>query len=121
MFERMLRCLVIFNHNDRLQASARITEITNAISRPARIAFYTVLVGKQCGHRRPSRHSVKASPNDHIAAPSKTTSFSRNCPTAPERAGKPPTLGSPPGVENKNQSVVRNITTPTPLPFHHTF
>src|SRR5216683_4930786 len=49
MFERMLRCLVIFNHNDCPQASARITEITNAISRPARIAFYTVLAGKQCG------------------------------------------------------------------------
>src|SRR5260370_24388568 len=49
MFERMIRCLVIFNHNDCPQASARITEITNAIPRPARIAFYTVLAGKQCG------------------------------------------------------------------------
>src|SRR6266478_2892939 len=49
MFERMIRCLVIFNHNDCPQASARITEITNAMPRPARIAFYTVLAGYQCG------------------------------------------------------------------------
>jgi hypothetical protein len=39
MFERMIQCLGIFNHNDRLQASASITEITNAVARPARIAF----------------------------------------------------------------------------------
>src|SRR6266478_553948 len=45
----MIRCLVILNRNDCPQASARITEITNAIPRPARIAFYTVLAGKQCG------------------------------------------------------------------------
>src|SRR5713226_6520456 len=49
MFERMTRCLGLFNHNDCLQASARITEITNAMPRPARIAFYTGLAGKQCG------------------------------------------------------------------------
>src|SRR5258708_29780831 len=49
MFERMIRCLVIFNHNDGPQASASTTEITNAVPRPARIAFYTVLAGKQCG------------------------------------------------------------------------
>src|SRR6266852_7136661 len=31
MFERMIRCLVIFNHNDGPQASASTTEITNAM------------------------------------------------------------------------------------------
>src|SRR6266849_26235 len=77
--------------------------------------------GQTVWHRRPSRHSVKASPNDHNAAPSKTTSFSRNCPTAPERAGKPPRLGSHPGVENKNESVVMNISTATALPIAHAF
>src|SRR5260370_23444480 len=77
--------------------------------------------GQTVRDRRPSRHEVKASPSDHIAAPSRTTSFSRNCPTAPERAGKPPRLGSHPGVENKNESVVRNISTATALPIADAF
>src|SRR5258708_19524104 len=59
---------------------------------------------------------VSDSPSDHIAAPSNTTSLSRNCPGNAEREGKPPTLGSHPAVENKNHSVVINITTATPLP-----
>src|SRR5258708_22647697 len=77
--------------------------------------------GQTVWDRRPSRHEVKASPNDHIAAPSRTTSFTRNCPTAPERAGKPPRLGSHPGVENKNESVVRNLSTAPALPIAHGF
>src|SRR5258707_10326292 len=43
-----------FNHNDGPQASASTTEITKAVPRPARIAFYTVLAGKEggiAGHR----------------------------------------------------------------------
>src|SRR5215471_20187726 len=60
-----------------------------------------------------------ASPSDHNAAPSRTTSFIKNCPTAPERAGNPPRRGSHPGVENKNESVVRNIRTATALPIVH--
>jgi hypothetical protein len=63
--------------------------------------------------------AVMASPSDHNSAPSRTTSFSKNCPTAPERAGNPPRLGSQPGVENKNESVVRNIRTATVLPIVH--
>src|ERR1700761_1574307 len=55
-------------------------------------------------------------PSDHIAAPSNTTSLSRNWAGNAERAGKPPRLGSQPGVENKNESVVRNITTAKALP-----
>jgi hypothetical protein len=35
---------------------------------------------------------VNDSPSDHMAAPSKTTSFSRNCPGIAESAGKPPRL-----------------------------
>src|SRR6266852_4350984 len=77
--------------------------------------------GQTACDRRLSHHEVKASPNDHIAAPSKTTSFSRNCPTAPERAGKPPRLGSHPGVENKNESVVTNMSTATALPIAQAF
>jgi hypothetical protein len=77
--------------------------------------------GQTVRDRTPSRHEVKASPSDHIAAPSRTTSFSRNCPTAPERAGKPPRLGSHPGVENKNESVVRNISAATELPIAQAF
>src|SRR5258708_39418888 len=52
---------------------------------------------------------VRDSPSDHIAAPSNTRSFSRNCPGRAESAGNPPRLGSHPGVENKNVRVVRNI------------
>src|SRR5262249_45765626 len=63
--------------------------------------------------------AVMASPSDHNAAPSRTTSFIKNCPTAPERAGNPPRFGSHPGVENKNESVVRNIRTATALPIVH--
>src|SRR5260370_12633570 len=64
---------------------------------------------------------VSDSPSDHIAAPSNTTSLSRNCPGNAERAGKPPRLGSHPGVENKNERVVRNISTATALPIVHAF
>src|SRR5260370_40183970 len=46
MFERMIRCLVIFNHNDCLQASPKSPTPSR---RSARIAFYIVLAGKQCG------------------------------------------------------------------------
>src|SRR5262249_40410565 len=60
--------------------------------------------------------AVMASPSDHNAAPSRTTSFIKNCPTAPERAGTPPRLGSHPGVEN---NVVTNIRTATALPIVH--
>src|SRR5258707_611609 len=59
---------------------------------------------------------VRDSPSDHIAAPSNTRSFSRNCPGIAESAGNPPRLGSHPGVENKNESVVRNIATARALP-----
>src|ERR1700745_1838172 len=59
---------------------------------------------------------VQASPNDHMAAPSKTTSFKRNCPGRAESEGNPPRLGSHPGVENKKESVLRNMRTPTPIP-----
>src|SRR5258708_39926465 len=59
---------------------------------------------------------VSDSPSDHIAAPSNTTSLSRNCPGIAESAGNPPRLGSHPGLENKNESVVRNITTARTLP-----
>jgi len=49
MFERMIRCLVILNHNDCPQAPASITEITNAMPRPALIAFYIVLAANSAG------------------------------------------------------------------------
>src|SRR5260370_7670048 len=62
---------------------------------------------------------VSDSPSDHIAAPSNTTSLSRNCPGNAEREGKPPRLGSHPGAANKNDSRVRHITTPRPLPTLH--
>src|SRR5438093_10440951 len=60
--------------------------------------------------------AFSASPSDHTAAPSSTTSFSRNCPGTTDRAGKPPRLGSHPGVENRKLSVVRNIITAIALP-----
>src|SRR5262249_27307382 len=66
-------------------------------------------------------YSPKASPSDHIAAPSRTTSFSKNSPGVWETAGKPPRLGSHPGVENKNESVVRNISTARALPIADAF
>src|SRR5437667_10752624 len=62
------------------------------------------------------RMAFSASPSDHTAAPSSTTSFSRNCPGTTDRLGKPPRLGSHPGVENRKLSVVRNIITAMPLP-----
>src|SRR5229473_923059 len=65
--------------------------------------------------------ALKASPRDHIAPPSSTTSFNRNCPGSAESAGKPSRLGSHPGVENKNESVVRNISTAMALPMAHAF
>src|SRR5207245_134729 len=66
------------------------------------------------GHQAPS--AVSASPSDHTAAPSSTTSFSRNCPGTTESAGKPPRLASQPGVEKRKLSVVRNIITAIALP-----
>src|SRR6185503_19831386 len=65
--------------------------------------------------------AAMASPSDHNAAPSGTTSLIKNSPTSPESAGKPPRLGSQPGVENKNESVVRNISTAPALPIAHAF
>ena len=62
------------------------------------------------------RAALSASPSDHTAAPSSTTSFSRNCPGTTDSAGKPPRLGSQPGVEKRKLSVVRNIITAIPLP-----
>src|SRR5260370_9725651 len=59
---------------------------------------------------------VSDSPSDHIAAPSNTTSLRRNCQGIAESAGNPPKLGSHPGCENINESVVRNITTARTLP-----
>src|SRR5262244_2406051 len=51
-----------------------------------------------------------------MAAPSSTTSLIKNCPTEEESAGKPPRLGSHPGAENRNESVVRNMNTAAALP-----
>jgi hypothetical protein len=65
---------------------------------------------------RSTRLLVHASPNDQSAAPSNTTSFNRNCPGSAESDGNPPRLGSHPGVENKNDSVVRNMITAPALP-----
>src|SRR5262245_58283052 len=68
----------------------------------------------------PGSHQVcatpSASPSDQTAAPSSTTSFSRNCPGMADKAGNPPRLGSHPGVEKRKLSVVRNITTAIALP-----
>src|SRR5436190_20768304 len=60
--------------------------------------------------------ALSASFSDHPAAPGRTTSFGRNCPGRTDRLGKPPRLGSHPGVENRKLSVVRNIITAMPLP-----
>src|SRR5438034_11845225 len=60
--------------------------------------------------------ALSASFSDHTAAPSRTTSFRRNCPGRTDRAGKPPRLGAHPGVENRKLSVVRNIITAIALP-----
>jgi hypothetical protein len=64
---------------------------------------------------------IRAFPSDQIAAPSSATSLIRNCPTAPERAGNPPRLGSHPGVENKNESAVTNISAAAALPMADAF
>src|SRR5436309_6968429 len=66
------------------------------------------------GHH--GRMAFSAAPSDQTAAPSSTTSFSRNCPGTTDSAGKPPRLGSQPGVENRKLSVVRNIITAIALP-----
>src|SRR5207244_3656149 len=65
---------------------------------------------------REGHQALSASPSDHTAAPSSTTSFSRNWPGTTESAGKPPRLGSQPGVEKRKLSVVRNIITAVALP-----
>ncbi len=57
-----------------------------------------------------------ASPQVQMAAPSRTTSLIKNCPTEEESAGKPPRLGSHPGAENRNERVVRNMNTAAALP-----
>src|SRR5262249_50506944 len=57
------------------------------------------------------------SPSDQSEIPSKAKSLRRNCPGFPERAGKPPALGShTPGVVARKLSVVRNIPTARALP-----
>jgi hypothetical protein len=45
----------------------------------------------------------------------------RNWPGIADIAGKPPRLGSQPGVEKRKVSVVRNITAARPLPIADTF
>src|SRR5215467_14634791 len=60
--------------------------------------------------------SFKVSPSNQTATPRSTASFSTNCPGTTERAGKPPRLGSQPGVDHRKLKVVRNIITASPLP-----
>ena len=57
-----------------------------------------------------------ASPNVQTAAPSRTRSFSRNTPGAPERAGNPRLACQIPGVVKKNESVTRDCSTAMALP-----
>src|SRR5258707_9653649 len=58
-----------------------------------------------------------ASPSDQSEIPSRARSLMRNCPGFPERAGKPPALGSQtPGVVTRKLRVVRNIPTARALP-----
>ena len=46
----------------------------------------------------------------HNEAANKTRSFNKNCPGAPERAGKPPADGSiTPGVVSINVRVIKNV------------
>src|SRR5262249_10553389 len=57
------------------------------------------------------------SPNDQSAIPSRGKSLRRNCPGFPERAGKPPALGShTPGVVTRKLRVVRTMPTASALP-----
>src|SRR5204863_8729883 len=57
------------------------------------------------------------SPSDQRAIPSSAKSLRRNYPGFPERAGKPPALGSQtPGVVRRKLRVVRNIPTAKALP-----
>src|SRR5262249_5296633 len=56
------------------------------------------------------------SPAVYRAAPSRSTSLIKNCPTGPDSTGKPPRLGSHPGVVIRNVSGVRNIPAASPLP-----
>src|SRR5262245_20167420 len=69
-----------------------------------------------CG--RPLRSlAFQASPSDQSEIPSRTRSLIRNCPGFPERAGKPPAVGSQtPGVVARKLKVVRNIPTARALP-----
>src|SRR5262249_35279157 len=65
----------------------------------------------------PRTLAFQDSPNDQSAIPSSARSFRRNCPGFPERAGKPPALGShTPGVVARKLSVVRNKPTARALP-----
>src|SRR5262245_46627262 len=61
--------------------------------------------------------AFQASPSDQSEIPSRVRSLIRNCPGFPERAGKPPALGSQtPGVVTRKLRVVRNIPTARALP-----
>ena len=75
-----------------------------------------------CSPGKPShkRASGSASPKDQSAAASNTRSLRRNWPGIADSAGKPPKLGSQPGVEKRKVSVVRNITAASPLPIADT-
>lgn len=85
------------------------------------ISFPRNATGRTPRNSRSARRALKASPNDHVAALRSTRSFSKNCPMPPESAGKLPRLGSHPGVENKNESVVSNISTAAALPIADAF
>src|SRR5262249_51771050 len=59
----------------------------------------------------------QGSPSDQSEIPSSARSWMRTCPGTPERAGKPPALGSQtPGVVARKLRVVRNIPTARALP-----
>src|SRR5262245_6083665 len=61
--------------------------------------------------------ALQASPSVQSEIPSRAKSLIRNCPGFPERAGKPPALGSQtPGVVTRKLRVVRNIPTARALP-----
>src|SRR5262249_18492189 len=63
------------------------------------------------------RLAFQDSPSDQSEIPSRARSLMRNCPGFPERAGKPPALGSQtPGVVARKLRVVRNMPTASALP-----
>lgn len=67
-------------------------------------------------HHLGSPHARSASPKVHTAAPSSTASFTKNCPGTTEIPGNPNVASATPGVENKNDSVVKNIPAASALP-----